>query len=34
LQDETIASRDKATYKRARKLKWGDGFSRHISGTK
>ena len=28
LQDEVIASRDKATYKRARKLKWGDGFSR------
>ncbi len=34
LQDEMIASRDKATYKRARKLKWGDGFARHISGTK
>ena len=34
LQDDMIASRDKATYKRARKLKWGDGFSRHISGTK
>jgi ribosomal protein RSM22 (predicted rRNA methylase) len=34
LHDEMIASRDKATYKRVRKLKWGDGFSRHVSGQR
>jgi len=32
LQEELIASRAKATYKRARKLKWGDGFSLSESG--
>ena len=34
LQDEMIASRDKATYKRVKKFKWGDGFSRHNSGIR
>jgi ribosomal protein RSM22 (predicted rRNA methylase) len=28
LHDEMIASRDKPAYKRAKKLSWGDGFSR------
>ncbi len=32
LREEMIASRDKATYKRAKKLKWGDGFSPTGSG--
>ncbi|MDE2385309.1 MAG: hypothetical protein KGO53_11890 [Alphaproteobacteria bacterium] len=32
LQDEVIASRAKPAYKQAKKLRWGDGFSRHETG--